>query len=96
MRQLHPDGGVSFVDLNQGMTLRQYYAGLAMQGMIAAKDEYSFTWTHEGGEVRFLGYGAMPAGPGWTRTETPTQKLYRQAVAHADGLIAELENQSDA
>lgn len=34
----HLDGGIS-ITTHQGMSLRDYFAGLAMQGMLSAEDE---------------------------------------------------------
>jgi len=76
-----------------GMTLRDWFAGQALNGWMAQPDgEFSFQWANEQGETRLLGYGMNPTGPGdWKVTRTPTQGAALHFYSLADAMLAARE-----
>lgn len=81
--------GEYFADCN-GMTLRDWFAGKALQGELASDAEYSVEWRNDADEVRLLGYGSTPASDGtnWRRVAGHTERLARACFAYADAMIA--------
>ena len=86
-------GNVAFEKYETGMTLRDWFAGRAMQAILSdSATEFCFKWEHTDGEVRLLGYGQTPiAKPGgdWTITRTPSEAMAKQAYSYADYMLAE-------
>ena len=75
-----------------GMSLRDWFAGKALEGFFASEAEYSFQWTNNKGEKRLLGYGCTPSGKdadGWVITRTPDQAMAAAMYAAADAMLAE-------
>ena len=78
------------VAIDQGMSLRDWFAGQALAGFMAQPDgEYSFRWKNtETGETRLLGYGMNPAGPNWVVTKTAMDAMAEAMYNHADAMLA--------
>ena len=64
--------GMLIPDLQKGMTLRDYFAAKAMQGMIANKGWFG---------------GNNPFGKGWDSVEAMTADYAKEAYAFADAMI---------
>ena len=79
----------------QGMTLRDYFAGQALAGFNAQQDGgFSFHWENAKGEKKLLGYGSTPAGKdveGWRIVKTPLQAQAESMYAQADAMLAARE-----
>ena len=89
-----PQGNQEWIVLNQGMSLRDWFAGQALAGFMSQPDsEYAYQWTNaDTGETRLLGYGCNPAGLGnWKITRTPNEGMAQAMYAVADAMIAARE-----
>ena len=97
-----PNGEVFFENHAPGMSLRQWYSGLAMQGILAAESEdagYTVTYLDGNGKETYRREsppvidGKEDLSKPWVPNKilrTVEQNQARAAVAAADALIAEL------
>ncbi|MES2706105.1 MAG: hypothetical protein V4726_05815 [Verrucomicrobiota bacterium] len=71
-----------------GMTLRDWFAGKALQGQLSNDVTYSYEWINDAGEIMFCSAGSHPAGGGgWRINETSSQRFARSCYGYADAML---------
>lgn len=72
-----------------GMSLRDWFAGMALQGMLANGNEFGVLFESDTGRNLMLPVGQTPSdcGEKWTRIAGPSALMTQQAFSYADAML---------
>ena len=72
-----------------GISQLDWFAGMALQGLLASDKKFFFKWEHTDGRVKFFRFGKKPRGLGWKMVRTPAGGFANTAYTMGVAMLQE-------